>query len=727
MRRKRRVRQREEKEQKKKLPTIPLRLNILFFVIFLCFSVLILRLGVLQIVHGDEYKAEAEKTNNVTIEKSMPRGEIYDSNYNLLVGNAGYNTITYTRSQNTDSEEILKVAQKLNTLIEVTPDDNLTERNLKDYWIVSHEDESISRLSDKEKNMDGSDQYQAQLKDVTDEDLASLTDNDKKVATLYKKMTNGYAMTEQTVKDEGVTNEEIARVSENLDELPGVDTTMNWDRYYPYEDTLRSILGSVTTEQEGLPADKADYYLSQGYSRNDRVGKSYLEEQYESVLQGKKAEYESVLDADNNVISTVQKKAGSNGKDLVLSIDVEFQKAVEEILQENIKKGKAYAGSDLFDRAFVVAMDPNNGQILALAGQKLNDDGEFEDYSLGTFTTAYNMGSAVKGATELMGMMSDTITTTSTFVDQPIYLKGTPKKSSWFNTDGYNDMTLDPVGALERSSNSYMYQLTMKFAGTTYVPYGPLDAPLSTFDEMRKYYNMFGLGVKTGIDLPGEQIGYQGPDDTIGKILDFAIGQYDSYTPIQLAQYGATIANGGKRIAPTLVKEIRNPSSGGDQLGSVYKESEPKVLNTLDATEDEIKTVQEGFYEVVNGANGTAKGYFDSDDYVAAGKTGTAQAFYDGPKESSNMAEVWNTTFVGYAPADNPEIEIAVVVPWLYRDGYSDSKINLSISKQVFDKYFELKKQHENDQQDSENPTINNKDLAAQEQQKAIQSKANGD
>ncbi|WP_239256237.1 peptidoglycan D,D-transpeptidase FtsI family protein [Listeria ilorinensis] len=727
MRRKRRVRQREEKEQKKKLPTIPLRLNILFFVIFICFSVLILRLGVLQIVHGDEYKAEAEKTNNVTIEKSMPRGEIYDSNYNLLVGNAGYNTITYTRSQSTDSEEILKVAQKLNTLIDVTPDENLTERNLKDYWIVSHEEESISRLSDKEKNMDGSDQYQAQLKDVTDADLATLTDNDKKVATLYKKMTNGYAMTEQTVKDEGVTNEEIARVSENLDELPGVDTTMNWDRYYPYEDTLRSILGSVTTEQEGLPADKADYYLSQGYSRNDRVGKSYLEEQYESVLQGKKAEYESVLDADNNVISTVQKKAGSNGKDLVLSIDVEFQKAVEEILQENIKKGKAYAGSDLFDRAFVVAMDPNTGQILALAGQKLNDDGEFEDYSLGTFTTAYNMGSAVKGATELMGMMSGTITTTSTFVDQPIYLKGTPKKSSWFNTDGYNNMTLDPVGALERSSNSYMYQLTMKFAGTTYVPYGPLNAPLSTFEEMRKYYNMFGLGVKTGIDLPGEQIGYQGPDDTIGKILDFAIGQYDSYTPLQLAQYGATIANGGKRIAPTLVKEIRNPSSGGDQLGSVYKESKPKVLNTLDATDEEIKTVQEGFYEVINGANGTAKGYFDSDDYVAAGKTGTAQAFYDGPKESSNMAEVWNTTFVGYAPADDPEIEIAVVVPWLYRDGYSDSKINLSISKQVFDKYFELKKQRENEQQDTKNPTINNKDLAAQEQQKAIESKTSGD
>ncbi|RRR04755.1 penicillin-binding transpeptidase domain-containing protein, partial [Streptococcus pneumoniae] len=155
---------------------------------------------------------------------------------------------------------------------------------------------------------------------------------------------------------------------------------------------------------------------------------------------------------------------------------------VEEILKKNIKQGKQYAGSDLFDRAFVVAMDPYSGEVLALAGQKLNDKGEFEDYSLGTFTTAYAMGSAVKGATILGGIMDGAITNKTVFTDQPIVLKGTKPKSSWFNRTGAGNRPLDPVGALEISSNSYMYQVAMKMGGANYVPNRPLRAPLSTFD-----------------------------------------------------------------------------------------------------------------------------------------------------------------------------------------------------------------------------------------------------
>lgn len=705
---------------KKKRQVIPLRLNILFFVIFILFSALILRLGVVQIVQGETYKRQLEETDDVSVTKNVPRGVIYDRNYNLLVGNSAVKSITYTRSQKTQATEMIAVAKKLDKLVAITPE-KLTERDLQDYWILTHEKESLARLSKADQALDGGKVYKKQIAGVTKDDLASLTDDDKRIATIYKKMTAGYALSQVALKSKGVTDAEIARVSENLESLPGVDTTTDWNRFYTYDETLRSILGSVSTEKQGIPSDKVDYYLAQGYSRNDRVGRSYLEAQYESVLAGQKSKSNSVLDSSGNIIETVEKYEGSKGKDLVLSVDVELQKKIEEILKKNMRIGKSAGSSDLFDRAFAVAMDPYTGQVLALAGQLINDKGEYEDYSLGNFTSAYNMGSAVKGATVLGGIMDGAITEDTVFVDQPIEFKGTRPKSSWFNRNGERSLSLDPVGALEISSNSYMYQTSMKMAGAKYVYKGPFRASPDTFDKMRYYYNQFGLGVKTGIDLPGEQVGFKGDDKTMGKILDFSIGQYDSYTPLQLAQYGATIANGGSRIEPTMLKEIRDPSTNGDTVGKVATEIEPKILNQVGAPTSAIKEVQKGFYEVTHGGNGTGNKYFNDVPVEVAGKTGTAQAFYDGPKKGNAMASVWNTTFVGYAPAEKPEISIAVVVPWGYRDnGSTDPKVNMKISEEIFEAYYDLKKERAEAGKDSSkvDQPINNKTAAAAAQSK---------
>ncbi|EUJ46457.1 putative penicillin-binding protein [Listeria riparia FSL S10-1204] len=416
-------------KQKKKRQVIPLRLNILFFVIFILFSALILRLGVVQIVQGETYKRQLEETDDVSVTKNVPRGVIYDRNYNLLVGNSAVKSITYARSEKTPPSEMISVAKKLDKLITVTPDTKLTERDLQDYWILTHEKESLARLTKAEKNLDGAKAYKKQVENVTKADLDSLSDEDKRIATIYKKMTAGYALSQVAIKSKGVTDEEIAKVSENLESLPGVDTTTDWNRFYTYDETLRSILGSVSTEKQGIPSDKVDYYLAQGYSRNDRVGRSYLEAQYESVLAGQKSKSNSVLDSNGNIVETVEKYEGSKGKDLVLSVDVELQKKIEEILKDNMRIGKASGGSDLFDRAFAVAMDPYTGQVLALAGQKINDKGEYEDYSLGNFTTAYNMGSAVKGATVLGGIMDGAISENQTFYDQLLNSKALLKKA----------------------------------------------------------------------------------------------------------------------------------------------------------------------------------------------------------------------------------------------------------------------------------------------------------
>ena len=161
-----------------------------------------------------------------------------------------------------------------------------------------------------------------------------------------------------------------------------------------------------------------------------------------------------------------------------------------------------------------------------------------------------------------------------------------------------------------------------------------------------------------------------------GFLLDYAIGQYDTYTPLELAQYVSTIANGGYRLKPQLVKEVREPDAKRG-IGAVIQSVQPEVLNKIDMKSEYIKEVQAGFRRVMT--KGTAASQFASASYKPAGKTGTAQSFYDGPDKSKTGTSTYNTTLVAYAPADNPEIAISVVVPWAYNDygaKYIDHKRN---------------------------------------------------
>jgi cell division protein FtsI/penicillin-binding protein 2 len=224
---------------------------------------------------------------------------------------------------------------------------------------------------------------------------------------------------------------------------------------------------------------------------------------------------------------------------------------------------------------------------------------------------------------------------------------------------------------------------------------------------MRQSFSQFGLGTLTGIDLPNETMGFKGQEKISGKLLDLAIGQYDTYTTMQLAQYVSTIANGGYRVQPHIVKEIRQPSPDNNKLGPVVEEIEPKILNRINAQDDWIKRVQEGFRMVAQVGDGTAVNYYRGTDYSPAAKTGTAQAFYDGPerkKFGKIPPEVMNLSLVTFAPYDNPEIAMAVLVPWAYQ-GNSGPTISGNIGRRVLDAYFDLKKQRQ--QAGQNNPTAN--------------------
>jgi cell division protein FtsI/penicillin-binding protein 2 len=683
---------------KKKKKYVSFRFNMIFLIVFCLFSLLILRLGVVQIVYGDDYKREIQRTVDVTVNNPVPRGKMYDRNGKIIVDNTPLNAITYTKKQNADPQEMLKTAEKLSKLINMNtsnpydPDylkKTVHERDQKDFWLVKYPQKAQSLVTKSElKKLDSKQIYNLQLKRIRKKDLSNL---DLNTVAIFRQMNSGYALTPQIIKNQNVTPQEYAVVSENLTSLPGVDTTTDWDRSYAFGDTLKTVLGTVSSSQQGIPKEELDKFLAQGYSRNDRVGTSYIEQEYEDVLQGDKAKVKSVTDKSGNVVSTQTVSEGQRGDDLVLTIDMDLQQQVENIISTELTKLKQNPSSRLSDRAFVVLMDPHTGDILTMAGKQIVN-GKMQDFALGNITTSYNVGSAVKGATVLTGYATGAIKPGQIQVDEPLNIKGTPLIKSW-KTFG----PIDDERALQVSSNVYMWKTVIAMAGGHYVPGQPLDLNMNTFETMRQSFAQFGLGVLTGVDLPNEMAGFKGSERTPGKLMYLGIGQYDTYTTMQLAQYVSTIANGGYRVAPHIVKEIRDPSTDNKQLGSIVETIQPKILDKINAQDSWIQRVQQGFKMVAQVGDGTLVRYFADAPYDPAGKSGTAQAFYDGPLRKQfgkNDPEVMNLSMVAFAPESNPEIAMAVLVPWAY-EGATGPSPNEEIGRQVLDAYFNLKKQRQ--------------------------------
>lgn len=677
-------------KKKKKKSHIPFRLNLLFLIVFFSFIALISRLAYIQLVKGDEFVALVQRTETTTAKKSVPRGSIYDSQGRILVGNKPKLAINYTRPADVKASTMLEIAKKLTTLISVDAS-KLKERDLKDYWVATNPDKIDSLLTAEEKkriakeNLSTSQTYEMQLAHIPADEL-NYSDAEKQVIAIFTKMNSAYALSTVTLKNEGVTEQEVAKISERLGELRGVDVDSDWDREYPMGDMLKTILGTVSSEKTGLPSDKVKSLLAKGYSLNDRVGTSYLEEQYETVLSGTKTVVKSQTNTKGEVVNSTETYPGKGGSNLVLTIDTEFQKKIEDIATKSVEGMTDPAA----DRVYIVVMNPKNGDVLGITGKKKKFDANFnstgvEDDALGAINNSFGMGSVVKLATVLSGYMDGAITLEdNTIVDEPIEFEASKPKSSSFNRNG--KMELTDLDALERSSNVYMIKLAMKMGGQTkYEKGGRLNINLSLFDKLREYYAQFGLGVRTGIDLPNEGKGYNGGTANAFSAIDFAFGQFDLYTPLQLAQYMSTIANGGTRIAPRLVKEIHETSPSGG-IGNLEDVVPTKIMNSIQVSKEILDHIKEGLYRVTHGENGTSATTFRTYSPQVAGKTGTAEAFYSGPNPAYTNEAVENSTFISYAPYDNPEIVVAVVAPY-FKDGSPDDYA-AKVAKQVYDAYF---------------------------------------
>ncbi len=669
---------------------IPFRLNIFFFVVFIMFALLVVQLGIVQILEGEAYQKEIDRTIDDVTKVPVPRGLIYDKNHKPIVTNNPLYSITYTPPKGVQSEDKLELAKTLVDYIQLDKKkiENITSREKKEYWYLIHEEEALELTNDTEKKeLENVELYDLTLERITDEDIETITKEEYPIIAIKSELDKAYSLTPHIIKNENISVEEYARIAENLSELPGINATTDWERDYLYKDTFKTFVGAITTEKEGIPGEKEEYFMSRGYNRNDRVGKSGLEEQYEEYLRGRKEQIQYTTTKKGEVLSSDILVEGERGKDLVLSIDMDYQKKVDDIVRNELKNN--VGGSPHLDDAMAVVMNPKTGEILALSGQTYNrKNRKYEDIGVKTLFDTHLPGSTIKGATVAAGFENNIISPGTVFIDRPLRIAGSASKSSVGTLGAVNDMD-----ALRRSSNVYMFYIAMQLSGEMRHPF-PDNAKLSFttggIQELRNAFNQTGLGVKTGIDYPYEATGVVGSNPIGGQVLDFAIGQYDTYTTLQLAQYVSTIANDGYRVKPHIVKDIHHPSPD-KKIGSLYKSNETEVLNKMNITENEINRIQKGFRGAFQSPGGTGSRYWAGKYYNPAGKTGTAENLIY--KDGKLIAETENLSLIGYAPYDDPEIAFAVLVPNLAKQRSAAVPINHAIGTKLMDAYFDMKQE----------------------------------
>ena len=501
------------------------------------------------------------------------RGNIYDKNGILLVGNKKVYNLAYHYNENEDTFEILEFIQN--------------------NFNISKDD-------------------------------------------FFKKVNNSYKYEDIILKD-NLTEGEVSLVLNS--DVKGLFIKESFDRFYPYKDTLKNVLGSVGPIQK----ENKKHYLRKGYKLYEKVGISGLEKEYEEYLKGTNAKYK--VNNDNSLTLVSEGKKGSN---LYLSIDINLVNEINKIIKEELVKAKKHLNTQYLNDTFVIVGNPKTSEVYSLNGQRYLNDETFTDISLNNINSAFTMGSVVKGATISVGYKYNLIEKGKKILDGCVKLKNKTEKCS-FKKLGY----LDDVSALKMSSNYYQFLIAISLLGKKYTPNMDLNATEKEFNIYRDMLSSYGLGIITGIDLPNEKPGLKGNIISDDLLLNLAIGQYDTYTPIELFNYINTLAIKGKRISPSLVHEIKN----NDFI--IYK-NKHEVVDNVKISNDDFNQIHKGFYEVMN--NGTGLGFMNR-KLFPAGKTGTSESFIDTNNDGKIDTKTLTLTMAGFFPYDDPKISLIVVCP----------------------------------------------------------------
>lgn len=602
-----------------------------------------------SILKNKEYytKLLDEKTNIYVYGISAPRGRILDCNGKVLVDNIGIKTIYYNKIKGITKSKELEIAGLLANILSV---DEATIDELKEYYLINNNDGKYL-ITDEEYKLFEERKITKEEIDIKKraritDDMLKYSSKEKTQAHIYSLMNKGYIYSKKKIAS-NLTEEEYAKIIES--KIPGITGELSWDRIYLYGDTLKNIFGRIGS----ITKETKEYYLTKDYELTDTVGISYLENVYEDYLRGKKAKYKVGSDYTLTLLEEEQK-----GNDLILSIDIDMQIKTEEILKDKLILAKKYGNTEYFKDSYALVSDPLTGSIKAISGIRLNDDNTFSDISLNNINKSYTIGSAVKGATIAVGYKYKLIEPGKYINDSCVKLLFVPPKCSFKKLGKVNDLT-----ALSNSSNYYQYMIAIKLTGNTYTPNMKLNATQEHFKKYREMLSSFGLGVKTGIDLPNEQTGIMGKTIADDLLLNLSIGQYDTYTPIEVLQYINSVAT-GKRIKLSLMQEIKN---GEETL----LENKSEVLNNVDLDKESLDRIKEGMKLVLS--EGTGKFYVPQ-GLNFAGKTGTSESFLDTNNDNIVDTATISSTFTGFYPADNPKFSIVVITPNVsHKNGKTDA------------------------------------------------------
>ena len=645
--------------------SIPIRLNLLFAIVILLFLAIIGRLLYMQVLHKDFYENKLASASQTRVTISSARGEIYDAAGKPLVQNTVKQVVSFTRSNKMTAADLKDISTKLLNYVTVTSPE-VTDRQMADYYLADAEvyKKTVEALpKDKRYDSDGnkfseSELYNNAAESITSDQL-NYSEDEKKAIYIFSQLNAVENFATGNIQTDPLSDTQVAVIASASKELPGISISTSWDRKI-LETSLSSIVGTVSSEKSGLPAEEVDTYLKKGYSLNDRVGTSYLEKQYEEVLQGKRTVKEIHLDKHGDMESVENIEEGSKGKNIKLTIDLAFQDSVDSLLKSYFNSELANGGAKYSEGVYAVALNPKTGAVLAMSGIKHNlETGDLTPDSLGTVTNVFIPGSVVKAATISSGWENGVLSGNQTLTDQPIVFQGSAPIYSWYKL-AYGSFPITAVEALEYSSNAYMVQTALGIMGQTYQPNMFVDTSNleSAMGKLRSTFGEYGLGSATGIDLPDESTGFVPKDYSFANYITNAFGQFDNFTPMQLAQYVATIANNGVRLAPHIVEGIYDNNDKGG-LGELIQAIDTKEINKVNISESDMAILHQGFYQVSHGTSPltTGRAFSDGATVSISGKTGTGESYVAGGQEANN------TNAVAYAPTENPQIAVAVVFP----------------------------------------------------------------
>lgn len=680
------------------MPNSKARFIVIKIIVAIMCAAVIFKLFDLQVMKGEQYLEVATSRLTTNIVEKAPRGEILDRYGTALVTNkVGYSVVM----QKTDmsDEELNETIKKLVDILylnhveyydslpisfapytfefEDTDEDGSVEREWSE-WFKNNK--YTGKKIDQTMNADSVIKAYKEIYKVSD----NYTEDEQRriIGIRYEADTRGFSQTSPFTVADDVGVETVTEIKERQNEFHGVSITNNYVREYNMPGIATHILGRTGK----ISSEEYEKYKESGYGYNDIIGKQGIEKWAESYLRGKDGTTGSLKKVSGNEVIIADDIEPVPGNYVVLTIDSELQKVAEESLERTIKRIQASGGIKEKDGAdcnagAAVVIDVKTGDALAVASNPTYDMTTFnEDYQKliendakpmwnRTVSGLYSPGSTFKPLVAIAALQSGNLRVNEIIEDKGVYKYYDDYQpvcwiwSEYQTTHGKQNVSQ----ALENSCNYFFYEVGRRMG-------------IDTIDE---YAAKFGLGESTGIELEEETSGHMASPEYKkeiiknitsqdwygGDTLQAAIGQsYSLFTPMQLANYTAAIANGGTRFKVNLIKSIRSSNDG-----SVVKEFLPVIEDELDIDDDIIDAVKDGMKKVAD--EGSAAELFANYPIEIGGKTGTAQL-----GNGSN-----NAVFIAFAPFDDPEIAVAVVLEHGVRGTNAGD-----VAKDIFNKYFNL-------------------------------------